>query len=327
VRRLLLRRAASAVPLILGVLVLTFALMECAPGSPADLLLGDRPVPPEVRERLERVYGLDRPPVERFLHWIAALASGDLGWSVSRSRPVTRVLASALPATLLLAGAALLIHVVAGIVLGAAAAAWRGRWPDRAITFGGLALYAMPTFWLGLMAILAFAYLVPLFPPSSMHSVHAREWSWIARTGDVLWHVALPACVLGLASAAAMARFVRAGLLRALGEEFVRAARARGVGARRILAVHALRNAVLPVITLLGLSLPILVSGSLVIEVVFAWPGMGRLTYEAILAQDVPVVLATTLLATILVIVGNLTADLAMAAADPRIRLDDGARQ
>jgi peptide/nickel transport system permease protein len=308
------------------VLVLTFALMESAPGSPADLLLGDRPVPQEVRERLERAYGLDRPPAERFLHWLAALASGDLGWSVSRSRPVTRVLASALPATLLLAGAALLIHIVAGIVLGAAAAAWRGRWPDRALTFGGLVLYAMPTFWLGLMAILALAYLVPLFPPSSMHSVNAREWSWIARAGDLLWHVALPACVLGLASAAAMARFVRAGLMRALGEEFVRAARARGVGARRVLAVHALRNAVLPVINLLGLSLPILVSGSLVVEVVFAWPGMGRLTYEAILAQDVPVVLATTLLATILVIVGSLMADLAMAVADPRIRLEGGAR-
>jgi peptide/nickel transport system permease protein len=123
-----------------------------------------------------------------------------------------------------------------------------------------------------------------------------------------------------------MARFVRAGLMRALGEEFVRAARARGVGARRVLAVHAMRNAVLPVINLLGLSLPVLVSGSLVVEVVFAWPGMGRLTYEAILAQDFPVVLATTLLATILVIVGSLMADLAMAAADPRIRLDRGGR-
>jgi peptide/nickel transport system permease protein len=326
VRRLLLRRAATAVPLILGVLVLTFALMESAPGSPTDVLLGDRPVPPEVRERIERAYGLDRPAAQRFLSWLGALASGDLGWSVSRSRPVTRVLASALPATLLLAGAALVIHIVAGIVLGAAAAAWRGRWPDRALTFGGLALYAMPTFWLGLMAILVLAYLVPLFPPSSMHSVNAREWSWIARVGDLLWHVTLPACVLGLASAAAMARFVRAGLMRALGEEFVRAARARGVGARRVLTVHAMRNAVLPVINLLGLSLPILVSGSLVVEVVFAWPGMGRLTYEAILAQDVPVVLATTLLATILVVVGSLLADLAMAAADPRIRLDGGAR-
>jgi len=326
VQRLILRRALSAVPLILGVLLLTFVLMESAPGSPADLMLGDRPVPPEVRESLERAYGLDRPPAERFLSWLGALASGDLGWSISRSRPVTRVLASALPATLLLAGAALLIHVVAGVALGAAAAAWRGRWPDRAVTFGGLALYAMPTFWLGLMAILALAYLVPIFPASSMRSVGAREWSWIAQAGDLLWHVTLPACVLGLASAAAMARFVRAGLMRALGEEFVRAARARGADSRRVLLVHALRNAVLPVINLLGLSLPILVSGSLVIEVVFAWPGMGRLTYEAILAQDVPVVLATTLLATIVVIVGSLAADLTMAAIDPRIRLGEGSR-
>ena len=325
--RLILRRLAGAVPLILGVLTLTFLLVESAPGSPVDVLLGDRPVPPDVRERLEEMYGLDRSPAERYLSWLGAMLRGDLGWSVSNSRPVGRVLADALPPTLFLAGAALLIHLLAGIFLGVVAAAYRGRWQDRLLTVGSLVLYALPTFWLGLMAILGLAHLLPAFPPSHMRSVDADTWSFLGRLLDLAWHVTLPACVLGLASAAAMARFIRAGLLKTLGEEFIRAARARGLGGRRVLLLHALRSALLPVVNLLGLSLPVLVSGSLVTEVVFAWPGMGRLAYQAILAEDVSVVLATTLFASALVIVGNLLADLGMVAVDPRIRLGGPGRR
>ena len=319
--RFVLRRLAVALPLALGVATLVFILMETAPGSAADQLLGERPVPPEVRERIERAYGLDRPPVERYGRWLAALClKGELGWSHSRQRPVAQLLGQALPPTLALAGTALLLHLVAGILFGIVSAARRGGWPDRLLSVGGLTLYAMPTFWLGLMCILTFSYLVPIFPASSMQSVGARDWSPWLRLADRLWHLALPAAVLGLASAAAMTRFVRAGLLETLGQEFVRAARARGLSAPRVM-VHALRNALLPVINLVGLALPVLISGALVTEVVFAWPGMGRLTYEAIRAQDFSVVLASTLLASLMVIVGNLAADLAMAAIDPRIRL------
>ncbi len=317
-----LRRLAGAIPLLLGILTLTFVLVESAPGSPADLWIGDRPVPPEVRRRIEAAYGLDRPAGERYLRWLrAVLLEGEWGWSLSRSRPVTEVLGAALPATAALAGAALFLHLAAGIGLGALCASRRGRLVDSAISTGGLALYSMPTFWLGLMAILAFAYKIPLFPPSSIHAVGAEGWSLPRRILDLAWHLVLPASVLGLASAASLARFLRAGILESLGEDFIRAARARGAGPKRVLLVHALRNGVLPAISLLGLSLPLLVSGSLVTEVVFAWPGMGRVAYEAILAKDVPVVLATTLLASVLVIVGNLLADLASTAADPRIRL------
>jgi peptide/nickel transport system permease protein len=319
---LLARRAAASVPLILGVLLLSFAFVESAPGSPADVLLGDRPVPPEIRARIEAAYGLDRPPVERLLHWIGSIAlHGDLGWSISRSRPVSRVLADALPNSLLLAGTALLIHLAFGIALGVVSARFHRGWVDRFLGATSLTLYSMPTFWLGLMAILGLSYAVPLFPPSSLHTAGSEGWPLVSRLADLAWHLALPAAVLGLASAASMGRFVRAGMLESLGQDFVRAARARGVGRSRLLFVHALRNSLLPVITLLGLSMPILVSGSLVTEVVFGWPGMGRLTYDAILAQDLPVVLATTLVASIFVILGNVLADLASAAADPRIRL------
>jgi peptide/nickel transport system permease protein len=319
------RRLAAAVPLVLGVLVLTFVMVEAAPGKASDALLGDGPVPNEVRERIEAAYGLDRPAPARFLSWAETIAlKGDLGWSISRGRPVSRVLMDALPNTLLLAGAAFLVHLAAGIALGLASARFPHGWIDRTLGTLGLALHSMPTFWLGLMAILGFSYFLPVFPPSSVRSAGSETWPLLARVADTCWHLALPAAVLGTASAAAMGRFVRAGLLHSLGEGFVRAARARGVGGGRLLFAHALRSALLPVITLLGLSLPILVSGSLVTEVVFGWPGMGRLAYDAILAQDVPVVLATTVLTSLFVILGSLLADIAVAAADPRIRLAGG---
>ena len=321
--RFVLKRLALTVPLALGVLTLTFALLESAPGNPSDLLIGARPIPQEVRERIERAYGFDRPPAERYLRWLAALTfHGELGWSHSRGKTVAAAIGEALPPTIALAGTALALHVVIGVLLGIVSAAKRGRWPDRVLTLASLTLYAMPTFWLALMAVLALSYWIPIFPTSSLRSVGAENWSLGWQLLDRLWHLALPAFVLGLASAAAMTRFVRAGLIQALGQEFARAARARGVGGRRMLLVHALRNSMIPVVNLVGLSLPVLFSGSLVTEVIFAWPGMGRLTYDAILADDISVVLVTTLLATLMVVVGNLAADLAMVAVDPRIRLE-----
>ena len=323
--RYVLRRLLVAIPLMLGVATLVFVLLEAAPGSPVDQLLGDRQVPPEVRERIERAYGFDRPAPERYVRWLGALClRGELGWSHSRARPVSRAIAEALPPTLLLAGTAMIFFLLCGVGLGVFSAARRGRWQERLVTMLSLGAYAMPAFWLGLMAILVLSYRVPLFPASSMRGIDAAGLSAPGRFLDLLHHLILPAAVLGAASAAAMTRFVRAGMLDALAEPFVRAARARGVSGRRLLWRHALRRAILPVINLAGLSLPVLVSGSLVVEVVFAWPGMGRLTYDAILTQDTGVVLATTLLATLFVVLGNLFADVAMAWADPRLRLPGG---
>lgn len=325
--RFALKRLATAVPLALGVVILVFALIEMAPGSPVDVMIGDNPVSQATREKIEAIWGFDLPPHRRLLNWTGAVfLRGDLGWSHSRSRPVAALMGDALPATLLLAGTALVLHLLVGILLGIVSTARRGGWPDRAVTWGSLLLYAMPTFWLGLMSVLLLSYVVPIFPASSINSVGAGDWSAPRRLVDLAWHLVLPASVLGIASAAAMTRFVRAGLLEALGREFIRSARARGLGSRQVLLRHALRNALLPVINLVGLSLPILFSGSLVIEVIFAWPGMGRLTYDAILSQDLSIVMASTLLAAVMVVVGNLAADLAMALVDPRIRLATGGK-
>jgi len=310
----------AAVLLASAVLTLTFVLVEAAPGSAADLIPAERPLPPEARARLEAAYGLDRPPLARYGTWLSCAVRGDLGWSISRGRPVAVVLAGALPATLLLSGLALLVQIGLGVALGTLHVV-RPRGPfDHAAGVLGLSLASIPTFWLALMAILALSYRLPLFPPSSSRSIGADAWPLAARALDTLWHAALPATVLGLGAAAALARYVRAGLLRALGEEFVRAARARGVPPSRLVTRHALRATLPPVVTLAGVSLPALVSGSLVVEVVFGWPGMGRLAYDAVVARDLPVVLATVLVATVVVVAGSLAADLGLAWADPRAR-------
>jgi len=320
-----LRRLLAAVPLLLAVLTLTFVLLEAAPGDPADLLFGDRPVSSEVRARIAAAYGFDRPAPERYLRWLSAFAfRGEWGWSVVRGRPVRDAVAAALPATLLLSGSALLLQCVLGVGWGALMARAHGRSADRWAGLLAALLYGLPAFWVGMMAILALAVRVPLFPASSMHSVGAEAWPAWRRMLDLAHHLALPAAVLGVSSAAGMARFVRAGLLSSVGEAFVRAARARGVGGGRLFGAHALRGALVPIVNLAGMSLPALVSGSLAVEIVFAWPGMGRLFYDGLLARDGAVVLALTALTAVLVIAGSLLADLAMAALDPRIRL--GAR-
>lgn len=318
------RRLLSGIPLIAAVLTLTFLLVEAAPGRPADLLLGDGPVPPELRARIEAAYGLNRTPVARYLTWIKDAARGDLGWSLSRGRKVTSVLADALPATIALAAAALAVQLLLGIFVGALHVVRPGGALDHALGIAGLVLASVPTFWLGLMAILLFAVAIPIFPPSSAHSVDAAAWSVLARAADTLWHLVLPSLVLGLGSAAVIARFLRAGLTRTLDEGFVLAARARGASRGRVLALHALPAAAGPVMTLVGLQLPLLVSGALVVEVVFGWPGMGRVTYDAVMAQDLPLVLAAVLLATILVVAGSLLADVGLALADPRVRAAAG---
>lgn len=318
--RLIARRLLAAIPLLLGVSTLTFVLLECAPGRPIDYFIGDHPLPEAARARLEASYGLDRPALARYASWIGGVAHGDLGWSLSRSRPVNVVLEDALPATIGLGALALAIQLLLGVALGTLHVVRPRGALDHALTVGGLVLAAAPAFWLALMAILAFAVAVPLFPPSSAHSIDASSWSAPARAADALWHAILPASVLGLGSAAIVARFVRSGLLASLGEGFVRAARARGASASRIVLVHALRAAAGPVFTLAGLQLPLLVSGSLVVEVVFGWPGMGRVTYQAVMAQDLPVAMASVLVATILVVLGSLLADVGSAALDPRLR-------
>jgi peptide/nickel transport system permease protein len=321
----LLRRLAASLLLLLLVLTATFVLLHLAPGDPLAVVDG-LPIPKAEREHLIRAYGLDRPLAEQYVRWLGAVVlHGDWGLSYSQQRPVSTVIGEALPATLLLAGAALLVEYGLGVSLGVAAARRSGSAVDRAIRAGSLLLYSQPPFWLGILAILLFAYRLRWLPASHMHSIGAGGLGAAARLADLGRHLVLPALTIGLGTAGGAARFVRASLLDVLGRDHIRAARAKGLSERRVVWVHALRGALPPLIQLLGISVPNLLSGALIIEVVFAWPGLGRITWEAILSRDYPVVVATTALSAVLVIAANLVADLLHAAADPTLRRESGA--
>jgi peptide/nickel transport system permease protein len=318
--RFVLRRLAASLPLLYLVLTATFFLLHLAPGSPAALLAEDQRVPVEQRENLRRIYGLDRPLPVQYVRWLGAMARGDWGTSFSYQRPVTALVFESLPATLILAAAALLVEQGTGLVFGIVAARRPGSAADHVIRVVSLLLYSLPIFWLGLMAILLFSLVWPVLPSGHMRSVGAEEWGTGARLLDLLRHLIIPAVVLGLAEAGSVVRYVRGSLLDVLGQEYIRAARAKGISERRVVWVHALRNALPPLIQVLALSFATLLSGALIAEVIFSWPGIGRLTFEAILSRDYPLVLATTAFSAIMVLLANLAADLLHALADPRIR-------
>ncbi len=316
----IVRRLGASLLLLFLVLSFTFFFIHLAPGDPTHLLI-DPDLTPERQQALRRLYGLDRPLVQQYLSWLQAIAvRQDWGFSFQQHRPVTRVIADHLPQTLLLAVAAMSVQYGVGLVLGVWAARRVDSWQDHSVRLLFLSLYSLPLFWLGLMAILLLSHVWPLFPAGHTRSVGAWELSGWARLLDFLHHLALPALVLGLASAGAVARFVRNSLLEVLRQDYLRTARAAGVTEGRVIWLHALRNAAAPIIQKLGLSLPFLLSGSLVIETVFSWPGLGRLTYLSVLARDYPVILAATLMTGTLVVLGTLLADLLQAAIDPRVR-------
>jgi peptide/nickel transport system permease protein len=316
----LARRLAASVLLLYLVLTATFFLIHLAPGDPATLLAADA-TNRQASNRLHEVYGLDRPLGVQYLAWMRAVAlEGDWGTSYTYGRPATRVLLDSLPPTLLLGLAALLVQYSVGLPLGVAAARRAGRPADTVIRVGSLLFYSMPLFWLGLMAILLFSYRFPVLPASHMHSVGAESLGGWQRLGDLLLHLVLPALTLGLTLAGATVRFVRNRMLEVLDEGYIRTARAKGLTERRVVWVHALRNALVPVIQLFGLSIPFVLNGSLITEVVFSWPGLGRTTFQAILARDYPLILASTAFTAVLVVAGNFLADVLHAAVDPRVR-------
>jgi peptide/nickel transport system permease protein len=316
------RRLAASLLLLLLLVSLVFALLHAVPGDPLNALAGGQVehLTAEQRARLERVFGLDRPLGAQYLAWLAAAVRGDWGISISRQRPVARVIAEALPATVLLAVAAMAIEYALALPLGVWAARRRGAAPDRLARGLGLLLYALPGFWIALMAVYVFAYLVPIFPASHAADPGAAALPPLERLADRLHHLALPALVLGASTAGGTLRYVRNSLLGVLGQDYVRTARAKGLSERRVLWVHAMRPALAPLLQLLGTTLPALLNGVLVIEVIFSWPGIGQLAFQAIRALDYPLVLAVAALSGAMVIAANLVADLLHAAADPRVR-------
>ncbi len=316
---LLLRRAVSSLVLVWLLLTVVFFLVHAAPGRPSALLASSG-LSPEQRASLEHAYGLDRSLPEQYLRWLGEIVlEGNWGVSFTHRRPVLDLLAEAFPATALLAFSALLLHLLFAVGGALLAARRQHSWLDRGVQTVSLLAFSLPVFWLGLMAILVFASWWPVFPSGHLRSPGASGGG-LSGLADVAWHLALPALVLGGATCGTSLRLVRASLLEALDQDYVRAARAKGASQRRVLAVHALRNALPPLAQVVGLALPALLNGSLVIEVIFSWPGVGRLLFEAIQSADYPLVLAGTALSGVLVVLGSFFADVAHAWADPRVR-------
>ncbi|MGK2935121.1 MAG: ABC transporter permease [Gemmatimonadaceae bacterium] len=320
--RYILKRLLQAIPLLLGIATITFIIVRLAPGDPMDMYLEQRvqrDVDPAVIELLRKKYGLDQPLPVQYAKWIGNVARGDFGESFRYRRPVATLIAERVPYTLQLAALALLIDALIGIALGIFSAVKQYSRADKAITLGSLVMYSIPGFWLALMLVLAFSVNLGWFPTSQTRSLDYELLSAGGKVADRLWHLALPVFVLGIASAAGTARYMRTKLLDVLSEEYVLAARARGLSERVVILQHALRNALIPIVTIYGLALPFLLGGAVLIEKVFAWPGMGLLAVEAIGARDYPVIMATSMIAAVLVVLGNLLADVTYALVDPRV--------
>lgn len=312
-------RAAFAVPLLLAVTAGMFALAEASPFDPIRQYLGDRALTtsPEIAERMRENWGLDRPFFEQYLAWLGNLLRGDFGRSLTLHRPVVDVIGERLGWSLLVVGAALALMLIVGLAVGVLAAWRRDSWLDRLITGTAYANEAAPVFWTGLIVIWIFAVQLRWLPPGGLTDAAATA----VRPLDVLRHMILPVAVLAFSQSSWLLLFVRESMIATLREDFVTGARARGLRERTVLVKHALRSALLPFITLLGARIPELVTGAILVETVFSWPGVAGTTVQAALAADFPLLAALTLLATLAVVVGNLLADAAYVIADPRVRV------
>jgi peptide/nickel transport system permease protein len=322
----LLRRLAASVAIIFAVVTFVFILIHLAPGDPCIVGTGEAVPDPEVCRSLIRQFGLDQPVLVQYWRYLAELAHGNLGYSFAFHRPVWDALADTMPFTLQLAGAALLIDFGLGLALGIYQALRLNRLPDVLLGNVTLFVYSLPTFWLGLILLLLFGETLRLFPVGGASDpVLCPLVASFSCLADRIWHMVLPAATLGLVGAAGTARFQRAAMLEVAQLDFVRTARAKGLPERRVVLRHQLRNALLSFITRFGLTFPFLLTGAVLIETIFAWPGMGRLTVDAILRRDYAVVTATALIASTLVVAGSLIADILIGFADPRIRVRENA--
>jgi peptide/nickel transport system permease protein len=324
-------RVLGALLTVWGVATLVFFLMHLSPGDPASLYLSPN-VSAEALEQMRRNMGLDRPVHVQYLSWLGAMATGEFGHSHSRGQPVADVIRQILPNTLLLAGVSLVLAFAVGVGVGIVQAVRRNGWVDGGLSVVTLFFHSMPSFWLALMLIALFslgarnAWDWPIwFPASGMVSVDHAFLSPGEQVMDRIRHLVLPATALALVLAGGIARYTRSAFVEVLGADFIRTARAKGVPEGQILVRHALRNALLPLVTLAGLFLPLLFSGAVFVEAVFAWPGMGKMVVDAVAARDYPVVMAGTFVFALLVVAGNLLADLLYRVVDPRIRLGGGA--
>lgn len=314
VLRLILLRLVYAVPLVLAVISINFLLIHAAPGDPVAILVGDYPVPDDYVEEVRRDFGLDKPVAVQFAIYLGQLFSGDLGFSYANRQPVAEVIGERLGATLVLTMTALGAATILGVLAGLLAARYRGRAADRASQSFALAGFSVPEFWLGQILIVVFAAGLGWLPAQNAGPIRGGGGVLVA-----LSYLILPVAALSFRYLALIGRITRASLLENLRLDYVVAARARGASERRVLVRHALKNGAAPILTVVGYNFGLVMAGSVTIETVFGWPGIGRLLFESIGSRDYPVMTGILLIVSLMVVVANIVTDLVHALLDPRV--------
>lgn len=319
--QLTVSRLIQGLALVLAVVVLNFVLVHAAPGDPVETIAGaSGGMSVELKAELRTQYGLDKPLPVQLGVYLGKVLSGDLGYSYFFNLPVAGLIAERVPATLLLVITSVFGAFVIGTVLGVLSSRKPNGFLSQIINLLSLVGFAAPVFWTGIMLVLLFASALPFFPVSGMRAIDSAGANNLADVLDVLHHLVLPALTLGLVYLAQYSRLSRASMLDVLGSDFIRTARAKGLSNRVVLYKHALRNAVLPVITILGLQFGNVMAGAILVETVFNWPGLGRLAFEAVLRRDYPTILGVLLFSSIVVVVMNLLTDYCYRLIDPRIK-------
>lgn len=320
-KQYIIKRLLLIIPVLLGITIITFAIIHLTPGGfvRANLEMNMR-VSPDSMERLKSLYGLDRPLYEQYFKWLMRFVRFDFGESFIDNRPVADKVLERLPATLLLNTVSLAVIFIFGIIIGVTSALKRNSIYDRAMTLFTFIGYSMPAFWLALILMMLFGVIFPILPVSGITSFNFDYMTLTGRIIDVAWHLVLPVFITAFGGLAYISRYVKSSMIETLSQHYTLAAYAKGLPENRIIYKSALKNSLLPVITLLGLSLPGLIGGSFIFETIFAWPGMGRLAYESAMTFDYPVIMGTVTMAALLTLLGNLIADISYALIDPRIR-------
>jgi len=323
--RYLIRRSLQAIPMLIILSMVLFLLVRAAPGGPLAQAERNPSISAEQLERLRERMGLDESLVVQYLKWVRTIVlEGDLGTSIKTHRPVGEMIAERIPNTLLLVGSAFLLTLLIAIPLGLVSARRQYSWFDYLVTTFTFAGQSVPIYWLGLVAILVFYVWLdnpltgkPLLPAGGMYTLGGPK-----TLSDLLWHMVLPVCTLALAWTAWYSRFFRASMLEVLHKDYVRTAHAKGLTERAVMYGHAMRNGIMPLVTMIGLDLPTLFAGALFVETIFSWPGMGRLFWEAARGRDYPVLLGVILINAGLIVFANIFADLVYGVIDPRVRYD-----
>ena len=317
--RYVVRRLIQAIPIIIGISIITFFIVYSAPGDPFDRFRSNR-VSPEVIENLRRVYGLDQPLPVQFIKWFTTFWTFPWdptawGYSITDGQPVRDKIFERIPSTLQLMGTSLFLTIIIAIPVGILGAVKQYSFADKTIAVVTTIGYALPTFWLGLILRQIFAQQLDLFPLFGKNTF-GKEGDIL----DLLWHLFLPVLTITIVGVAGWSRYMRASMLEVLRADYIRTAKAKGLASSRVIFKHALRNALIPIVTLLGLTIPTLLAGAAITEAVFSWPGLGFLGVSAVQERDYPVVLAFAMIGGVMVIIGNLLADVLYGVVDPRIK-------